>query len=115
MSASAGEQLWLLLLAVISNSETVSQRAARTETTTCCAATFRPSRKGVQPATSAGVQQRCMDQCLGVWVPGLADDLASWTLFDDASRVHHGDSIGHRSHNGQVVRDQEDGEPALIA
>ena len=54
------------------------------------------------------------EQRLGVWVRRRAVDLVPRADLDDLAEIHHGDAIGDVADDGQVVGDEQVGEPELV-
>ena len=63
-------------------------------------------------ATIEGLERRHgREQCMGVWVPMLLEDLVGRHDLDDLAEVHDRDPISHVVDDAEVVRDEEVREP----
>ena len=56
-----------------------------------------------------------IEQALRVGMSGLVKDVALGSEFDQIAGVHHGDAVGHLRNHGEIVGDEEHGEPELRA
>ena len=56
-----------------------------------------------------------MEQALRVRMRGLLKNVVLGSEFDQIARIHHGDAVGDLRDDGEIVRDEEHGEPELRA
>jgi hypothetical protein len=58
--------------------------------------------------------RHCGQECARVGVPGVGDQVGGSRQFHDAARIHHRDAVGEVAGTGQIVRDVQERQVALL-
>ena len=64
---------------------------------------------GVQPCRGTAARSRCVYSS-----PGMVEDLGRRAGLDDGAAMHDEGPVAHLPHDGEVVRDEEIGDPARL-